>query len=161
MKRLHSFLSFIVLLLCFPAIAALSKEAVRESSGYEVISADFGIFETNTSGKPVFVPTVVVPLTPNQGYGWVMLIRTDKPSIKWREEFTLPAIPATWGDSHLPGTSSVSADGLTSITEREVSPDQGVISNSWEVAPGDPQGHYVIRVFVEGSLAKVFEFDVK
>ncbi|SFN66513.1 hypothetical protein SAMN05660284_02008 [Formivibrio citricus] len=90
-----------------------------------------------------------------------MLLRTDKPKIKWREEFTLPAKPDTWGNPEPLGTRSVSTDGRVSITEREVSPERGIIFNSWAVAPGDPKGRYVIRVFIEGVLASVFEFDVQ
>jgi hypothetical protein len=47
------------------------------------------------------------------------------------------------------------------VTEREVAPDQGLIFNTWSVAAGDPAGKYVIRVFVEGALAKTFEFEVR
>jgi hypothetical protein len=67
----------------------------------------------------------------------------------------------TWGDAEHLGARSVSNDGRTSVTEREVSPERGVIFNSWTVASGDPKGRYVIRGFVEGSLTKTFEFEVK
>ena len=160
MNRLRTLLSLIVFVVCCPAIATSSNGAVGVPSGHEVIRAEFGIFNQANSGKPAFVPATVVPFTPNQGYGWIMLLRTTKPKIKWREEFTLPVKPNTWGDPEPLGTRSVSTDGRTSVTEREVSPDRGLIFNTWAVAPGDPRGRYVIRVFVEGSLAKVFEFDV-
>lgn len=161
MNRLRLLLSLIIFVVCCPAIAALSDGSAGAHDGYEVIRAEFGVFNQGNSGKPVFVPATVVPLTPNQGYGWVMFLRTAKKRIKWREEFILPAKPNTWGDPEPLGTRSVSTDGRISVTEREVLPDQGVIFNTWAVAPGDPKGRYVIRVFVEGSLAKIFEFDVK
>ncbi|WP_146076095.1 hypothetical protein [Caldimonas caldifontis] len=161
MNRLRILFSLIVFVACCPVIATASNGAVGSPSGYEVVRAEFGIFNQPNSGKPAFVPATVVPLTPNQGYGWIMLLRTTKPKIRWREEFTLPAKPNTWGDPEPLGTRSVSTDGRTSVTEREVSPDRGLIFNTWAVAPGDPKGRYVIRVFVEGSLVKVFEFDVQ
>jgi hypothetical protein len=155
-------ISILFLSLVFAASSACSTVVdVGSSDGYEVIRAEFGITNQEDSGKPAFVPATVVPLTPNQGYGWIMLLRTAKQRIKWREEFTLPAKPNTWGDPEPLGTRSVSTDGRTSVTEREVSPDHGVIFNFWEVAPGDPRGRYVIRVFIEDSLARVFEFDVQ
>lgn len=161
MNRLRSFLSLIVLVVSGSVTAAPSKGTVGAPSNYEIVRAEFGIFNQANSGKPTFAPTTTVPLTPNQGYGWIMVLRTTKPKIKWREEFTLPVKPDTWGDPEPLGTRSVSTDGRTSVTEREVSPERGLIFNMWTVAPGDPKGRYVIRVFVEGSLAKVFEFDVQ
>lgn len=161
MNRLILLLSLIAFALCGPTIASASTQTDAISNSYEVVRADFGLFNPPESGKPLFVPTKMVPLTPNQVYGWIMLLRTDKSKIKWREEFTLPVKPDTWGDPEPLGSRSVSTDGRISITEREVSPDRGLIFNSWAVAPGDPKGRYVIRVFVDGSLARVFEFDVQ
>lgn len=161
MKKLISLISLLTLVFCGQIIASPSNEAAVTSSAYEVIQADFGLFYPPESGKPQFVPAKVVPLIPNQGYGWVMLLRTDKPKIKWREEFTLPEKPDTWGDPESLGTRSVSIDGRVSITEREVSSDRGIISNFWAVVPGDPAGRYIIRVFVDDALAGVFGFDVQ
>jgi hypothetical protein len=143
------------------ALAALPDKATQASAATEVIGGNFGLFNLSDPSKPVFVPATVVPLAPNQAYGWIIRLRTDKSKIKWREEFTLPVKPATWGDTEPLGTRTVSNDGRTSVTEREASPERGVIFNSWSVAPGDPKGRYMIRVFVEGSLTKTFEFEVR
>jgi len=161
MNRLIALLSLVALALCGPPVASSLNQTDSASNAYKVLHADFGLFNAPESGRPLFVPAKVVPLTPYQGYGWIMRIRTDKPRIRWREEFTLPAKPDTWGDPEPLGSRSVSTDGRVSITEREVSPDRGIIFNSWAVAPGDPKGRYVIRVFVEGFLARVFEFDAQ
>lgn len=156
----------VILLTCLvltspTALSALPDKAAQTSAATEVIGGNFGLFNFSDPSKPAFVPAIVVPLVPNQAYGWIIRLRTDKSKIKWREEFTLPVKPATWGDAEPLGTRSVSNDGRTSVTEREVSPERGVIFNSWTVAPGDPKGRYVIRVFVEDSLAKTFEFEVR
>ena len=161
MNQLISLLIFCAVSLSGTAFASIPKQPVGVVTSPEVIRADFGLFNPPNSGKPLFVPAKIVPFIPNQGYGWVILLRTDKPKIKWREEFTLPEKPNTWGDPETTGSRSVSTDGLVSTTEREVSTDRGVISNAWAVAPGDPKGRYVIRVFIEDSLARVFEFDVQ
>lgn len=161
MNKLILLLVFCTVSLGGAAFAVPSNQPVGVVTAPEVIRAGFGLFNPPNSGKPIFVPAKVVPLIPNQGYGWVILLRTDKHKIKWREEFTLPAKPNTWGAPESVGSRSVSTDGRVSTTEREVSPDQGMIFNTWAVAPGDPKGRYVIRVFIEGSLAAVFEFDVQ
>lgn len=126
-----------------------------------IIQAEFGLFNPSESGEQSFVPSRTVPLTENQGYGWVILLETKKPKIRWREEFTLPSAPTIWGGAEPQGSQSISEDKRVSIIEREVEPDQGLISNSWAVAPGDPKGRYTIRVIIENRLERVFEFEVK
>jgi hypothetical protein len=37
----------------------------------------------------------------------------------------------------------------------------GLIANAWNVAKGDPPGHYIIRVAVEDQPTRQFDFDVK
>jgi hypothetical protein len=156
-----------LLLILSVAVATATHAALAPEPGQpsipevSIVSAQFGLFNPPESGKEPFVPTTIVPLTENQGYGWVILLDTRKPTIRWREEFTLPAAPTTWGDPVPDGSHAVSGDRKVSVLEREVQPEQGMISNSWAVAPGDPKGRYVIRVIIEGNLERVFEFDVQ
>lgn len=156
------------ILLCLSFVTATAiHAAIGPATGQptipedRIISAEFGLFNPPDSGNEPFVPTSAVPLRENQGYGWVILLETRKPKIRWREEFTLPSAPSTWGNSGPDGSHVVCSDGRVSVLEREVEPEQGVISNSWTVAPGDPKGRYVIRVIIEGTLERVFEFDVQ
>lgn len=125
------------------------------------MSGEFGLFNLSDPSNLRFVPSTSVPLWPGQSYGWIIRVRTEKAKIKSGEEFTLPAKPQTWGVNEPVGTRSVSEDGRTSVIEREVSADQGLILNTWFVAPGDPKGRYSIRVFIEGYLAKTFEFQAQ
>jgi hypothetical protein len=125
----------------------------------EVIRAEFGLFNRPESGKASFVATQTVPLTENQAYGWFILLKTAKPRIKWREEFTLPPFPA--GSSQRQGAESTPGNGGVSVIEREVEADDGVILNVWEVSPTDPVGRYVIRVIVDNRIERVFEFNVQ
>jgi hypothetical protein len=127
----------------------------------EVISAEFGLFNPPESGKPIFIPTRSVPFVENQVYGWIIVIKTNKPKIKWREEFTLPSSPITWGGSETQGLNTISHDRKTSVIEREIKLDRGLISNRWTIAPGDPKGRYVIHVIIDGIMERTFEFDVQ
>jgi hypothetical protein len=157
-RSLFSLFAFVLLGLI---AASSSIGAVDAARDYEVIRAEFGIIDFDNAGKSVFIPTAVVPFKPEQSYGWIMLLRTAKAKISFREEFTLPVKPDTWGDPEPLGTRTLSADRRTAITERTVTPDRGLIFKSWQVAPGDPKGHHVIRVYIEGRLEKVFEFDLR
>jgi hypothetical protein len=125
----------------------------------KVVSAEFGLFDFSDPDNPTYEPADTVPLVPGQAFGWVIQLDTDKETVKWREEFTVPAKPATWGD--LDETNTMSADGRTLTTVKTDTLNDGAIFNAWEIAPGDPAGKYVMRVFVEGELVSTFEFDVQ
>lgn len=129
-----------------------------------VASAEFGLFNDDESGQPVFVPTRSVPLVEGQSYGWIVSLPNSAPGkkVRWREEFVLPAAPSTWGEADPDVRQRISSDGRTSVKEAEVVvPEDGRIANAWSVAPGDPAGRYVIRVFVDGQKVRTFEFDLK
>lgn len=141
--------------------AAFAGVEARAAAKAEIVNAEFGIFNTDASGKTSFVPTRLVSRKPGQSYGWIIDLRTDKEKVKWREEFVLPARPKTWGETEPFDKRVISKGGRVSTTVREVAPIEGRISNAWAVAPGDPKGRYRIRVFVDGALASTFEFDVR
>lgn len=138
---------------------AAAPEPTRTQDQVEILSAVFGLFDASTPGRVDFKPADVVPLKPQQNYGWIIQLRTEKPSVHYREEFTLPATAKNWNTQGASDV-TVSADRRTAITERVVEPKNGVILNVWSVAPDDPPGHYVIRVTVEGQLRQ-FDFDVR
>jgi hypothetical protein len=157
MQKLISSLVF-----CAIALGGCSAANTKpDGKAPEIVSAEFGLFKPAASGQMAFVPASVVPNTPNQNYGWKIALRTDKPTVKWQEEFTLPVKPPSWGVPETLGTRTISADGKTAVTIREVSPEQGVISNSWTVLSGDPKGSYVMKVSVEGVPVKTFAFTVQ
>ena len=134
------------------------KNTSGSISGIKIVKSDFGLLAPSPSGEPVFKVSRRIPLEEGQGYGWFVEIKTSKPKIKWREEFVLPAKPATWDTQGSTAQYFLSKDGRTLITEREVTPVNGIISNTWEVAAGDPKGLYIMRVYIEGKLIQVFEF---
>jgi hypothetical protein len=159
-------ISFLILLLSTWVAVAYQPEPDSRgrsplASETEILRAEFGLFNPPESGDPLFVPTNTVPLVEHQGYGWVINLRTNKSRVRWREEFTLPAAPVTWSAGDIPGDQKISPDRKVSVIDREVEPENGMIYNSWSVAPGDPKGRYVIRVIIEDTLERVFVFEVK
>jgi hypothetical protein len=144
------------LLLIF--VVPLPANAVLTTDGHASAAA-FGIIENSVDGKPTFVRTNRVPLVENQKYGWVIRVPKNLKTVRWREEFTLPAPPNTWGEGEKDGIHAISADRRVSTTEREVPVRDGIVSNFWRVASGDPTGKYVIRVFINDALVETFHFE--
>ncbi len=159
MKLLPILLAFL-LFIDIPVVSAMDKLDTAPAD-VQIIRAEFGLFNSSTSDGIVFVPSKTVPLVEGQGYGWRILLKTNKSKIKWREEFTLPSAPITWGDAEAQGINSVSKNRKVSVMEREDSPVEGVIFNTWTVARGDPTGHYFMRVIIDKRYERVFEFDVQ
>lgn len=98
-----------------------------------------------------------VPLKPGVGYGWRIHLNASKSSVRWKEEFVLPVAPQQWGK----GDAKISSDRKISIVEKTETPVNGWIGNSWSVAEGDPKGTYVMKVYIDGELARTFEFVVE
>jgi len=129
-------------LLAASALAAAQDPAPR-AAPFEVVSAEFGLFNALETGRPPFIATPLVPLVVDQSYGWVIVLKTGAKTVRWREEFAM------------------SDEGRTTITEREVTLHNNVIFNSRSVAQGDPTGTYRLRVSIEGRLVRTFEFRVE
>jgi hypothetical protein len=147
-------------LLNMPVVMATGQLKIV-SEDIQIVRAEFGLFKQDNAGNQSFVPAKTVPLVEGQEYGWMIVLKTKKPTIKWREEFTLPYAPATWGDVEAQGLHTVSTDGRISVMEREISPVDGLVFNSWTVAAGDPQGRYVMRVLIDNRYEQIFEFYVQ
>ena len=166
MQRLFALLvAPLVLVLCAceqakpPEPPARPEPPTRAQPAVQIEYHAFGVFDRTPDGRVDFRPTKTVPLTPNQEFGWIIGVTTTKPTVKWREEFILPAPPETWGP--VEGKHELSADRKVSILEREVTPERGFVSNGWTIGPGDPKGRHVIKVTVEDAAPVVFEFDLE
>jgi hypothetical protein len=136
------------------SFAATDKPA--PPAGFKVVKAEFGLL-----APAGFQASNRVPLKEGQGFGWVIQLDTKRTTIRWREEFRLPAAPQTWQADESNGKHTLSADRRTSILEREARIEGGLIYNFWQIAPGDPKGRHTIRVMIEGVLVSTFEFDVE
>ena len=122
---------------------------------------DFGVFTQSPQRQSEFRPTNVIPLVVDQSYGWVAEVKTRMECVKVREELTLPNEPKTWGDPDPQLKQSISRDGRTATTEACLKPINGVIAQSWSVAPGDPRGAYIVRVWIEDQAPRVFRFEAR
>jgi hypothetical protein len=160
MKALFLFLALCCFSFINVPVAIATGQLKTISEDVQIVRAEFGLFKNTAKGKS-FVPANTVPLVEGQEYGWMIVLKTKKPTIKWREEFTLPYPPITWGDAEAQGFHSVSKDGRVSVMEREISVVDGLIFNIWTVATGDPQGHHLMRVLIDNRYERFFTFDVQ
>jgi hypothetical protein len=155
----------ITLIVCgwLSAGAAVMAQGARPSAAavVTVLRADFGLVAPPGSAQPTFLPSSTVPLQVDQGYGWVIRVRTPLRTVRVHEVLSLPAAPATWGDPEPGLKRRVSADERTATTETVLPVRDGVVSQSWAVAPGDPAGRYVLRVRIEDAPQQSFTFTVR
>jgi hypothetical protein len=82
--------------------------------------------------------------------------------VRIKEVLKLPKAPATWGeaDDNEFSPTATSPDRTTAVTTLFMAAKDGLLTNGWCVAPGDPAGHYRIEVFHEEQSLKTFEFEM-
>jgi hypothetical protein len=139
---------------------ATGGAATAPATQTSIVSAEFGVLRLTPNLRLDFAPSRDVRLSAKEHYGWIMKVKTDRPRVHWHEEFTLPEGAPNWGVQPN-GSTVVSADRRTAITDRDVEPRNGLISNFWRVADGDPKGKYLMKVTIDGEETRTFEFDVK
>jgi hypothetical protein len=137
--------------------AARDSNSPAVAARVRIVRAEFGPFRPDGT----LLPGTTVPRAVDQAYGWRMNLNTRLTSVRVREELTLPAEPATWGDPEPGLKRKVSADGRTALTELTLELRAGQVSQAWAVAPGDPKGEYLLKVKVEGAPEQVFRFRVQ
>jgi hypothetical protein len=138
-----------------PAPGALKQAPI------EVVSAQFGVFGADESGRRILLETDRFPAVVSAPYGWYIIFKTDKPTVIWREEFELPVAPPTWGPGEAMGIYTISPDRKTAVTERIIPTRLGFVANEWRYAPGDPLGAHAMRVYLDGQLIREFKFDIE
>lgn len=133
--------------------------AAPTASGVCPLEAIFGLFKLAPNNDVLdFGVSNTVPRVVNQNYGWILKLNQMTGKVRVLERMTLPEAPKTWGAGGLPyGTS---ADRRTISLDVVLTIHNGTISKSWDVADGDPPGHYLISAFVGNSAPVQFEFDV-
>lgn len=144
-----------------PTSEETSRSATVVPAQIEVVSAKFGIFGADPTGRRVLFQTEKFPAVVAAPYGWYIVFKTDKPTVVWREEFELPAAPPTWGPGEAMGIFTISPDRRTAVTERIIPTRVGFIANEWRYAPGDPIGAHKMRVYIDGQLIREFSFDIE
>lgn len=154
-------LSFFPALILAMATAAGNVQAADVAT-VEVLSAEFGTFDTGNPRETLFQASNVIPHKEGQRYGWIIELRAGKRSVSVREEYLLP-------NPVKPGKNAASADGTViipmdrrnQVSQRQLVPVDGKIYGDWAIGPGEPAGHRHLQVIVEDQLAADFEFDVK
>ncbi len=147
-----------------PATAPVAPNtaiAKSPAAAIEVVSAQFGVFAADASGRRIMLETSRFPAVVSAPYGWYIIFKTDKPTVIWREEFELPVVPPTWGPGEAMGIFTISPDRKTAVTERIIPTRLGFIANEWRYAPGDPIGAHAMRVYIDGQLIRNFKFDIE
>lgn len=118
-----------------------------------VKSARFGYVDPQT-GK--LVQSGVVDTSKHKAFGWEIELDGTRRSVRFREEFVLPAPAATWGVG--PET-KVAADRASAVTESLVALGADMtVRHIWMHSPGDPRGPHRISVAIEGVQAAEFRF---
>ncbi len=142
-------------------VAQADADASKTPAQVEVVSAQFGVFGADASGRRILLETARFPAVVSAPYGWYIIFKTDKPTVVWREEFELPVAPPTWGPGEAMGIFTISPDRKTAVTERIIPTRLGFVANEWRYAPGDPIGHHAMRVYIDGQLIREFKFDIE
>lgn len=131
--------------------------------GVRIERAEFGVIRDLGSPAALLTPTRVVKRD-GRPIGWVIDLRTEKPEVRWREEFVMPVAPEKWGlppDSTDVRPPMISADRRMATTERRSVPAGGTIDHTWSLDATDPTGPHTMRVYVEDVLVATFEFEVQ
>jgi hypothetical protein len=139
----------------------VTPAAPGKSAPIEVVSAQFGVFGADPTGRRILYETAKFPAVIAAPYGWYIVFKTEKPTVIWREEFELPEVPPTWGPGEAMGIYTISPDRKTAVTERIIPTRLGFIANEWRYAPGDPIGAHKMRVYIDGELIREFSFDIE
>lgn len=142
-------------------VPAAPTASTFKAAQVEVVSAQFGVFGADPSGRRILFETNKFPAITAAPYGWYIVFKTDKPTVIWREEFELPEAPPTWGPGEAMGIYTISPDRKTAVTERIIPTRLGFIANEWRYAPGDPIGAHAMRVYIDGQLIREFKFDIE
>lgn len=143
------------------SVAKQTDAPVKAGTELEVLSAQFGVFGADATGRRVLLETLRFPAIVSAPYGWYVIFKTEKPTVVWREEFELPEAPPTWGPGEAMGIFTISPDRKTAVTERVIPTKVGFIANEWRYAPGDPIGAHAMRIYIDGQLIKEFKFNIE
>jgi hypothetical protein len=145
-----------------PSVATVPQaSSAAAAANVEVVTAQFGIFGADQTGRRMLYETTKFPAITAAPYGWYIIFKTEKPTVVWREEFELPEAPPTWGPGEAMGIYTISPDRRTAVTERIIPTRLGFIANEWRYAPGDPIGAHKMRVYIDGQLIREFSFDIE
>lgn len=126
----------------------------------EISEAQFGTFSSDGIRLSNFRATSRISFEVGKTYGWIARLKTSKRKVTFVEEFTLPVAPASWGAEDPLAKRTISNSGRTATTTKKVTVVNGVISHSWKIADGDPNGEHRILVKIEDQQPVEFKFEI-
>jgi hypothetical protein len=129
---------------------------------FEVVSAEFGLFDASDPQQVIFSPAAVVPRHEGQLYGWAIELRGAEHSVSVREEYLLPGRAVEERTESAEGTKLViPLERRSQVSQRQLVPVGGYIYGEWSVGPREPAGPRRLEVIVEGRVAARFAFEVR
>ena len=145
--------------------AGLAGNVLAASPPFEVVRAEFGLFDASDPKAIVFEPTLMVPHRQGQRYGWMIELRTARRSLSVREEYVLPkretAAPAVAAENDAAQVVELLQERRSQVSQRQLVPVDGRIYGEWSIGPNEPAGHRRLQVVIEGQVVARFEFDVR
>lgn len=136
---------------------------VFAQSTVQIVSAEFGLFDTSDLRATVFEPATVIPHKEGQRYGWIIELRTKKRSVEVREEYLLPTVASETGATMSPDGQKldIPLPKRHQVSQRQLVPVRGQIIGEWAIGPGEPTGKRHLQVIVEGQIGGSFEYEVR
>ncbi|MDR2450987.1 MAG: hypothetical protein LBE85_04280 [Candidatus Accumulibacter sp.] len=136
--------------------------AGADALAFEVVAAEFGLFDASDPQRVVFAPAAVVPRREGQRYGWMIELKDAPRSVGVREEYLLPNRAAEARTESATGTMLlIPAERRNQVSQRQLVPVDGRIFGEWSVGPREPPGPRRLEVIVEGRVAADFEFEMR
>ena len=112
----------------------------------------FGVYDCEG-----FTATSNVAWAEGATFGWRVRVPDGQP-IAWREELVLPSAPTSWSGANF---IDIKDQGRTAVTAGVDMPFDGELAHVWSVTAGDPPGAYELRLWLDGQLHQVFQFNVQ
>lgn len=147
------------------AVAILAWPLSLPAAAVELVDSVFQVTFKYAGQDFVYNETELPLLPANACYNWyIRLAAGDRPAVAV-ERFTLPvALPmADWGAAATDADDGIEIeeDGKVAVTTFVPDLDaDGWFSNGWCVAEGDPLGHHLIEVSVDGEHLASYNFEL-
>lgn len=119
--------------------------------GLVILEAQFGVFE-NVEGRVTrFTATDRLPYRMGLNFGWLLRVRTTRPTLRLEDGLYLPGEAVTWGGEES-GNVIVERDRRAGYRNRDwlVGRDGQVMAGLWSLTQGDPQGWYGSELSLDG-----------